>query len=215
MMDDAGFEIVPIEHKGLGVRARRAYRRGEMILCEPAILVGSHGHRAALEQRYDALTTEKQRQVMMLSDCHADGGEKTVFGVMGTNSLPLGAGATTSGLFPIVSRFNHSCAANVHHAWNANLSMETVFANEDIPAGAELCNCYIDRLRFPDRTARRARLRRAFGFDCACEACALPVGAARIKSNQRRRKIAVHFFSRAFRMVPYESPGFIRQPGPP
>ena len=60
MNKEVSFEVIAIEGKGMGVRARRAYRKGEMILCEPAILVGSHSHRTALEQQYHKLTMTQQ-----------------------------------------------------------------------------------------------------------------------------------------------------------
>ena len=200
MADDAGFTIAAIAGKGMGVRATRSYRKGDMILCEAALLTGSRNEgEAALEARFAALSPRDQSRVMALHDCHAapggteEGGgkaTKTVFGIMATNSLPLGIGADVSGLFPIISRFNHSCVANVHHSYNALLGMETVYANEDIAPGTEMCNCYISRLKYTDRNARQARLRGEFGFACACAACALPLGAARINSNRRRRQLA-------------------------
>jgi hypothetical protein len=82
-----------------------------------------------------------------------------------TDSLP------TAGLWTAASYFNHSCAPRVHkdrkgRLWNFVL-------NEPTPLDAELTISYLgeEELLQLNANRRRALLRNAWGFECACARC--------------------------------------------
>ena len=51
--------------------------------------------------------------------------KKTLWGIWQTNSVPLGS-YRVSGIFPTVSRINHSCRPNAHHVWCPERQKEQV-----------------------------------------------------------------------------------------
>ncbi|KAI5457950.1 hypothetical protein BGZ63DRAFT_363367, partial [Mariannaea sp. PMI_226] len=81
-------------------------------------------------------------------------------------SFSTGVG-DTAGLFPIASRFNHSCHPkdNVEYNFNATShTLEMRVKAQSIPAGEELTISYGMR-----RTPMDLYLR--YGFQCHCGAC--------------------------------------------
>lgn len=78
------------------------------------------------------------------------------------------------GCWPSASFFNHSCRPNVRRRRTGRV---WVFESaSDIPAGSQICISYLngeeDTLSLD---ARRARLGKTWGFNCACERCSSPV----------------------------------------
>ena len=109
-------------------------------------------------------------------------GEKSVAGIWASNAFALDPGdcftpcdeghVTHAGVFPTISRLNHSCRPCTFAAWNPKEGVQTVHALRDIRAGTELTHSYLgggacDGRREP----RRAELSRKYRFDCDCEAC--------------------------------------------
>lgn len=114
-------------------------------------------------------------------------------GIFRTNVLPLGphgslqgSVASEGGIFLVSSRFNSSCIPNVDNYWCERTSSLRIVAQRDILVGEELCIDYTEL--FSSREARRASLRKNFGFDCACEICSLD-GDARAESDKRRLEL--------------------------
>jgi hypothetical protein len=74
------------------------------------------------------------------------------------------------GCWPAASYFNHSCGPNIEknregRAWFFR-------AGRDIKAGQELCITYLSgEERRLSRGKRMLRLKKTWGFDCACERC--------------------------------------------
>eukprot|EP00026_Physarum_polycephalum_P008893 Phypoly_transcript_08996.p1 GENE.Phypoly_transcript_08996~~Phypoly_transcript_08996.p1 ORF type:complete len:442 (+),score=79.68 Phypoly_transcript_08996:114-1439(+) len=74
-----------------------------------------------------------------------------------------------SGLYPLISKFNHNCAPNVSMEF-ADSSTAFAIASRDIRAGEEMCISYVDlRMDFEDR---RKELGEYF-FTCKCGVCEL------------------------------------------
>ncbi|KAF2755219.1 SET domain-containing protein [Pseudovirgaria hyperparasitica] len=75
------------------------------------------------------------------------------------------------GVWPSASYFNHSCAPNV---LKQRVGSTWVFTTErDVEAGSELCITYLSgEERALSRNGRMTRLKKAWGFECACERCA-------------------------------------------
>ncbi|ORX37972.1 hypothetical protein BD324DRAFT_680841 [Kockovaella imperatae] len=78
------------------------------------------------------------------------------------------------GLFKYISMACHSCAPNAGWRWHEDQGQLALVAHRDIEAGQEITASYLDppELR-QSRDWRRDKLRNNFGFDCACDACAL------------------------------------------
>ena len=173
---------------GMGMRALRAFKRGDEILRETAtIRVPSQQaaesreeadamHVRSVQAAFDALPVAKQRAVMELSSCgqwlDAEGGVRTPHGIYQTNSFLLrGQGDAQDGaLFLAVARLNHSCRPNVNHIWRWDLQKTLVFATRDIAVGEELLTTYGPSECLPT-AGRQEYLQEGFSFDCMCEMC--------------------------------------------
>jgi len=169
--------------KGLGIVATASIEQGELLLREAPLLqlpssldeVAPETWDSEVQKLLDKCTEEGRNKFWALHDAHADGEEssKSALGVILTN-----AHATTSpdrqvteaGLFPLLSRFNHSCRPNLHHAWQRGSGFREVRAIRNIDKGAELCISYIDLCL--SRAERQNQLLTRYGFFCQCEACA-------------------------------------------
>ncbi|KAI0718122.1 hypothetical protein C8Q72DRAFT_798807 [Fomitopsis betulina] len=105
-----------------------------------------------------------------------------------TNSFPCGDDApqTRRGIFLTAARANHSCTPNAGRVWDAAKQAMMFRTLQAVPAGEELCINYVDVLG--SREERNANLWDHFGFECACETCALQ-GEQLAKSDQRRMSI--------------------------
>jgi hypothetical protein len=111
-------------------------------------------------------------------------------GITKTNAIPLGVKATQGGIFPVCSRFNHSCLANAAYSWNARSGEERVFAVKRIKLNEEITVTYLtEDIAYTSRDARQMRIKHKFGFVCQCQCC----GAASdlvAKSDQHHTEIA-------------------------
>merc|ERR1712194_647744 len=115
-----------------------------------------------------------------LSDCHSDtkDGSKTARGIILTNSMSAG-GDGDGGIFRTISRFNHSCSANVANVWSEKDNAQVLHAHKDIEPGEELYISYIDAYNMT-HSERQSHLQRKWKFSCCCPVCALsPPEAAR------------------------------------
>ena len=75
------------------------------------------------------------------------------------------------GLFPLQATLNHSCAPNVwlqKEAEDEEDGRVVAVLKEDVVAGEELCNSYID-IELP--YAERQRELADYGFACTCARC--------------------------------------------
>eukprot|EP00741_Cyanophora_paradoxa_P015346 tig00000194_g14814.t1 len=180
------FAIRPVPGKGLGAVATRDIAAGERLLEDPPLIVAT-GPRD-IERGLERLD-DRQRAAFfdLRENGWREGRPRTASGTFRTNALPLGAGASTSGLFLQAARFNHSCCANVHHSWNKEKGVEVIHTIRDVREGEELCTDYA--ASHQTRAARRAFLQQQFGFLCECPACSLE-GEALAASDARRAEAA-------------------------
>ncbi len=157
-----------------------------------------------LEREFTKLTPQEQAAVMDLHDATAPENssssttastgltstsapapeQKTLGGIFRSNCFARGVDdGGMSVLCLEASRFNHSCVQNVSHAFAD--PYERIYACRDIKRGEELCTCYCDPT---DAAATRGReLKFSHGFECDCEACALPE-REREAADRRRAK---------------------------
>jgi len=89
-----------------------------------------------------------------------------------------------TGVFPVYSRINHSCAPNVDNRYNAAIGKETVRAVRDIAKGEEILTSYTGVLHTYEQ--RASKLQR-YGFQCDCEAYE---GPKAIEHEARRQRLS-------------------------
>lgn len=76
--------------------------------------------------------------------------------------------ATTTGLFVLQSRINHSCLPNARRPWLLTTEDSTsLIPTRDITAGEEITNCYVFQFQLLSREERADMM----GFVCNCKAC--------------------------------------------
>lgn len=182
------FVISALPDKGLGVVAIRKIELGELIIAEAPLFILPwwirHSQyplkelRKCLDRAMDELTDEEEEAFYALSDCKTEGDEdKTELGIWRTNNFALGRSNSKSrnGIFPKLSRFNHSCAPSAEFSWNESDNRQEIRAIRDIEAGDEICVCYFTtNVQVMGREDRRAYLQSHYGFLCDCKACSLP-----------------------------------------
>ncbi|KAB8356404.1 hypothetical protein FH972_023987 [Carpinus fangiana] len=193
-MADGMFSVETIEQKGKGACARRAVPRGTLILSEaplftvPRLTTRPDDIKKIVISAVQKLDKDSQRSFFALSNNYSN--LSCFEGIVKTNAMPLGKDGQQGGLFPLASRFNHSCAANAAYWWNPTVEREAIFAVKDISEGEEITVSYLteDAWALPC-AARRAHLQRLFNFDCVCIACRLsPTETS--ASDARREKIS-------------------------
>ncbi len=167
------YEITQIPGKGRGLLARVVIPTGTRIICEWPLFTTapkrtSYETELSIAASLQDLPKAQQREFLSLQNNYL-GKPHPFSNIVKTNALPCGGpGAYIRGIYLTICCINHSCLANTHHSWNSNLGCETVHAIRDIEAGEEITICY-DRGQTSQR--RRAFLKEAFGFDCACPLC--------------------------------------------
>lgn len=121
------------------------------------------------------LDEEQRRTIWDLHDQFVDvakfnpnGDEKRLLGIIKTNAY-LSTDMGGLGLYPIISRFNHSCTPNVGYGFDG--WQVRMYTTRDIEAGEELTVCYSDVVYFHPREFRQAYLRVKGNFDCICVGC--------------------------------------------
>ncbi|QDS72516.1 hypothetical protein FKW77_000137 [Venturia effusa] len=174
------YTILPSPGKGLGLFALHDLEIGTIIIREKPILAisrpsfekGSGYPLPAISRlvraEFARLTPTQQSQVSNLT-FHAIDKEKEESDILGlifrSNAYKTGE---RIGLFPRISRINHSCRPNTSYYWNEKLGVRVVFATKKIKKGEEISDSYISLLA--PREERNGSLR-PYGFVCGCHAC--------------------------------------------
>ncbi len=121
------------------------------------------------------LDEEQRRIIWDLHDQFVDvakfnpnGDKKRLLGIIKTNAY-LSTDMGGLGLYPIISRFNHSCTPNIGYGFDG--WQVRMYTTRDIEAGEELTVCYSDMVYFHPREFRQAYLRVKGNFDCICVGC--------------------------------------------
>lgn len=189
------YKLEAIPGSGSGMVAARFIPRGSLIISESPLFT-VHGDfttlgktAAAIEAKVSTLSAEQKTIFLSLHNSQGSN-MSTVVGIVKTNAHPLGVGARDCGIFPVCSRFNHSCASNASYTWVAASGKETIYAGKDIVVGEQITVNYLDESRLNQkRSDRRAALMQDFRFECNCNVCgASPREVA--ASDRRRREIA-------------------------
>lgn len=128
-------EVVPIDGKGLGVKAVTDIRANTLIISEEPILMGpsaagmilgQFNTRVPVTQANEMAARLKTRSAedlrMFLGCTNAHPKLNPFLGIFRTNALPILCGdEKKGGFFPIACRINHSCAPNSLNTWNNDL----------------------------------------------------------------------------------------------
>lgn len=194
------YEVCRTEEKGVGLRAARPFRAGDVLFAESPVLRApvrisadeQEDAWASVNRSFLSLSVGRQRAVMDLycTPARLDaGGDKPLSGICQSNAVEMGESGE-SGLFLKFSRLNHCCRSNVRHTWREDRQRELVIATRDINAGDELLTCYLDTdTGFSDTETRRAWLQERFGFLCNCEMCSRD-GEGDTPGNRRMRELS-------------------------
>eukprot|EP00986_Skeletonema_menzelii_P004299 scaffold1460_cov138-Skeletonema_menzelii.AAC.1 len=168
---------------GKGLRAVSAYKQGDEIMRETAVMripnsqpaasreAAEQLHKDEIQRTYNSLHERTQKSVMALASCNEDGTgvARTPQGVYDTNSFRL-ENDPKGGLFLTIARLNHSCRPNVTHFWSPRLQQKLIFAARDIDIGEELLTTYGPGQCMTTK-GRREYLNEKFSFECNCEMC--------------------------------------------
>ncbi|MCJ1456206.1 hypothetical protein MMC28_006566 [Mycoblastus sanguinarius] len=136
-------------------------------------------------EKLRALEKDQQRDFFALSNNYK--GLSPFMGIVKTNAMPLGANASSGGIFPKCSRFNHSCCSNAEYSWCAKFGVERVFAVKDIREGEEISVSYLSEPFWATpRTERQRHLLDKFNFHCCCDVCSQNTEETSANDSRRR-----------------------------
>ncbi|KAJ5972148.1 uncharacterized protein N7479_002066 [Penicillium vulpinum] len=182
------YKAQPVLGKGQGLVARFNIAKGQLIISEKPFFTTSKIASATTMEKQMAIELRKlsknaQRQFLSLHNNFP--GKQPFSGIVRTNALPCGSESPIGGVYPTISRINHSCLPNAHNSWNSESGYENIHAVRFISAGEEITIPY-DHGGTSDE--RRRYLKDAFGFDCDCSICSRQPTELK-QSDERRRQI--------------------------
>ncbi|TDL24162.1 SET domain-containing protein [Rickenella mellea] len=184
------FSIQPISGCGRGMVANKTIKTGEIIVVERPIVVhpatttmilhhpnGMWGHLEDIYEQHFQLLGEKEQSLYMdLWNCKPVTGTlgNQLVGIARTNGLYSGFTRTKhtphyAGVYPKISRCNHSCGPNADAKFDEEKMAMTLIAQRTIPAGDQVTIGYTN-LEAP-YSARQDDLNTKYIFTCACKHC--------------------------------------------
>lgn len=162
----------------LGLFAARPLDPGTLLFSEPPLVTCSSWR--DLPSLLSCATPETREAFWSLSNAFpspsSSGEAARAKGVFDTNAFALEEANGSGGRFGVfrwVSRVNHSCAPNVKVVYVPARAWMEARVLRRIEEGEEVRSSYLppaDLVRL-DKSDRRERLAKGWGFDCACEAC--------------------------------------------
>lgn len=190
-LSDPPFVVQDIPGKGKGLISTRSLSPGECIISEPPLfttvsLTNANTIEQDLRQIIKSLPKDSQRAFLSLHN-NFPGSPTPFSNIVRSNGYPLGPSSEIGGIFPLVSRLNHSCSPNAQHAYNERLGRMLVHIIRPIPQNGEITLSYIPG---GPSSQRQMELKQNFLFICTCELCSLPPSEKR-KSDERLSRAAV------------------------
>ncbi|CAG8891230.1 unnamed protein product [Penicillium egyptiacum] len=173
--DEIPFELRPSPGKGWGAFATRRIDRGSLILSEKPTFVIRMSHTEITDYHFLLLRDNGSSCFTSMNEAFAENS----FNIANSDQHEPEA----HGLFPLHSRFNHSCIPNSEVPTVTGEAISS-FATRDIAAGEEINFCYNPGFQGRTRYERHQALR----FTCHCVAC-LPGTPFQQLSDMRRRLI--------------------------
>ncbi|GAA5881131.1 hypothetical protein JCM8547_005426 [Rhodosporidiobolus lusitaniae] len=183
----------------VGAFAGRPLLRGECILQEnPLFTVTSP---SCLPGALSDLPDASRHRYYLLSNAYAHETDLSVEeGIFHTNAFSLSSetrltsslsSSSLFGIFPDTARINHSCRPNVKASFDPASSRMRVHVLRPISPDEELFTAYLGRsdLYGLDTSARQARLKKSWAFECSCPLCSASIDERRT-SDHRRNELA-------------------------
>lgn len=191
------YYVSGVQDKGKGLVATQALPRGTVFLEEQPLFTQDAGcTNSSVLAALAGCSRDEQREYFALANAFKGGDTPCkvlpALAIFHTNSFPCDDAPQTPpakrrrGIFLTAARANHSCTPNAGRVWDVAKQAMVFRTLRAVQAGEELCINYVDVLG--SREERNANLWDHFGFECACEACALQ-GEELVKSDQRRATI--------------------------
>ncbi|KAK3823218.1 MAG: hypothetical protein J3Q66DRAFT_139557 [Benniella sp.] len=208
-MGDSLYIIKDAPGKGRGMFATQDIKRGTCIIAEsPLVYISDLNSLAENLAAVEALSKKNKKYFYALRNVHEGIRLPQEFGIIQTNSLPLGSDSPDRAVYRIISRINHSCAPNVTHTWNPKTNKENIYAIKDIPEGSEILTSYL--LPFMTRAERQEVLSRSFRFTCQCEVCAVD-SSEEYDAAVKRIKLCTDLIVSSASSNPRKSIGYVRE----
>ncbi|KAF8591720.1 SET domain-containing protein [Ramaria rubella] len=179
------YKIKDSPGKGKGLFATHAIQLGQLIVVErPSTLMptvipmpGNITLEGFYRRILDYLTKKDRQIVLSLANCKGPE-HPTLAGIIATNGIKISLKGGTedyAGLFPTISRVNHSCGPNSAWRFNYNTFTLCLYATRNIPSGTEITAAYLS----PGWSGakRLYELNRRYKFTCTCPYCTGPSSA--------------------------------------
>ncbi|KAJ7625287.1 hypothetical protein DFH06DRAFT_1104032 [Mycena polygramma] len=195
------YKIRQVEGKGFGMVATRPIKAGELVIAERPLYVQrfdeialqnptdyTHFNGRLILGALEGLAPASQDALRALKN--VQGAENHVlWGILKTNAIQhhMDAdyqGPDYAGLFPSISRANHSCTPNLQFIFSANTFAGEFRTVKTVAPKEELCMNYTNVLA--PRLMRQRDLELRYGFRCECTACS----AGGSESDRRRAQIS-------------------------
>jgi hypothetical protein len=211
LIEDRGDDIIslrPLEPRfvvrdagepGLGIFAQHFHATGDLIWEErPLVIVPEELIPDVWQSVSRRLGANEQELIMALRNAHpAD--VDIIEGILRTNFIGIEISPSTSasyrGLFPVISRANHSCCSNATYYFNAETMALELRAAREISPEEEIHVQYIDVLL--PKCERLSLLQELYFFRCMCPSCTFPDGSSeQLNSDDNRRRIRSWFHGR-------------------
>ena len=170
-----GLDLKPLSGKGLGLVALRDFAKGEVVLLDRALVMVRTGPPSVSWNRQQALSVfrqvakmnEEEKASLLQLSPRKDSKQPLVLRIISNNCFNIDL--NTFGVFPNISRINHSCAPNCIDSAGSDATEKRVLALRRIRQGEELSLSY---LHAPEGSkAMRAAELRYWNFVCNCELC--------------------------------------------
>ncbi|KAL8649208.1 MAG: hypothetical protein Q9226_005672 [Calogaya cf. arnoldii] len=190
------YRVVDIPGEGLSLLAGVKIAQGQRILCEQPLftcsLLWTKDFEDCLADIIASIPTDDQETFFTLHKANPQKGYPLVARFL-TNCIPC-QDKSEAAVYGTVCLINHSCQANAYGHWNPEARVETVHANQDIQAGAEILFDYVSGQTYAVRQEKlqREKLQRLWGIICSCVLCSLPVDEIQ-RSDARRKRIEALF----------------------
>jgi hypothetical protein len=162
------YDVRPTEDgRGLGVFARRSFKKNEMIMAERPIIKVNDGtfHNNSLPN-WDQVPPSARPAIRALLPI--DGSIQQKLETNGMACTDISDHVQETGLFVTMSRVNHSCLGNTQHTYTENRRAKILVASRDIEEGEEITFSYQPSKKTDER---KAILLVNYGFVCQCAAC--------------------------------------------
>ena len=195
------YYVSGVQDKGKGLVATQALPRGTVFLEEPPLFTqDARCTNSSVLAALAGCSRDEQCAYFALANAFKAAGDRPpgavlpALAIFHTNAFPCDDGPAPPppaqrrrrGLFLTAARANHSCTPNAGRVWDPAKQAIVFRTLRAVRAGEELCINYVDVLG--SREERDADLWEHFGFECACEACALQ-GEELAKSDMRRATV--------------------------